>query len=126
MSKSTRDLDDLIREALANEGWASGEGFEDPTALEMLTDVFRGRNRLFAAVGVVANLALFIVGVGAAISFANAQDLRAMALYGGVSALCFAGVMAIKVWYWLEMMRLALTREMKRLELRLLRMERSR
>jgi hypothetical protein len=123
MSKPTHDLDDLIREALAEEGSESAEAF-DPSALEMLTDVFRGRNRVFAAVGVVVNIVIFVIGVGAAIAFADAQDLRLMALYGGTAALCFGAVMAIKVWYWLEMMRLALTREMKLVELRIAQMDR--
>jgi hypothetical protein len=47
-----------------------------------------------------------------------------MVLYGGVSALCFGVVMAVKVWYWLEMTRLALTREIKRVELQVLQMGR--
>jgi uncharacterized membrane protein YciS (DUF1049 family) len=31
--------------------------------------------------------------------------------------LCFGAVTAIKIWYWLKMNRLAITREVKRLEL---------
>ena len=124
MSEPTHKLDELIREALAEDEAGALEGFEDPSALEMLTEVFRGRNRLFAALGVVINLVLFVIGVGAAVAFANAQDLRAMMLYGGTSALCLGGVLAIKVWYWLEMMRLALTREIKRVELQIAQMDR--
>ena len=122
MSEPTHDLDALIREALAQD--EAPDRFEDPSALEMLTEVFRGRHRSFAALGVVINVVLFVIGVGAAFAFAGAQDLRAMALYGGTSALCFGLVLAIKVWYWLEMMRLALTREIKRVELQLAQMDR--
>ena len=124
MSEPTHKLDDLIREALSSDEAEALDAFDDPSALEMLTEVFRGRNRLFAALGVVVNLVLFVVCVGAAVAFANAQDLRAMAFYGGTSALCFGAVLAIKVWYWLEMMRLALTREIKRVELQLAQMDR--
>jgi hypothetical protein len=94
MKEPTHELDDLIREALADDEADASDRF-DPSALEMLTEVFRGRNRLFAALGVVINLVLFVIGVGAALAFANAQDLRAMALYGGTSALCFGAVLAI-------------------------------
>lgn len=118
MSKPTHQLDDLIREALAEERADGLAELEDPSAFELLMGVFRGRHRLFAALGVVVNLVFFVVGVGAAIAFTNEQDVRTMILYGGVSALSFGVILAIKIWYWLEMTRLALTRETKRLELR--------
>lgn len=124
MAKPTRDLDDLIRDALAAEDREVMEGMEDQSSLELLAEVFRGRFRLQAALGVVVNLVLFVIGVGAAVAFANAEDLRTMMLYAGTSALAFGGVVAIKIWYWLEMSRLALTRELKRLELQVVRMGR--
>jgi hypothetical protein len=114
----------LIREALAAEDAEELEGLEDQSAFELLAEVFRGRHRLFATLGVVVNVVLFAVGVGAAVSFANAQDLRTMMLYAGTSALSFAGVLAIKIWYWLEMTRLAVTRVVKRLELQIVQMSR--
>ena len=63
MSKPIHDLDNLIREALAEDEAQALEGFEDPSAIEMLTEVFRGRNRSFAALGVVVNIVLFVIGV---------------------------------------------------------------
>jgi hypothetical protein len=124
MVKPTRNLDDLLRDALAAEDAEVVEGLEDQSAVELLVEVFRGRHRLFAAVGVVVNIALFVVGVGAAIAFANAEDVRTMLLYAGASALSFAGVLAIKIWYWLEMTRLAVTREVKRVELQIVQLSR--
>jgi predicted transcriptional regulator len=124
MVKPTRNLDDLIRDALAAEDAEVLEGLEDQSAFELLVEVFRGRNRLFAAVGVVANIALFVIGVGAAIAFANAEDVRTMLLYAAASALSFAVVLAVKIWYWLEMTRLALTREVKRVELQVVQLSR--
>jgi hypothetical protein len=124
MTRPTRHLDDLIREALAAEGTGVPEGFEDQSAVEQLTEVFRGRNRWLAALGVVLNLALFVIGVGAALAFVDAQDVRSMMLYGGTSALSFGLVLAVKIWYWLEMTRLSVTREVKRLELQIVQLSR--
>jgi hypothetical protein len=117
MAKPTRSLDDLIRGALAAEDRQALEGLEDQSSLELLTEVFRGRHRLVATLGVMATLVLLVIGVSAAVAFANAEDLRTMMLYAGTSAVCFGGLLAIKIWYWLEMMRLAVTRELKRVEL---------
>ncbi len=124
MAKPTRSLDDLIREALAAEDAEALEGFEDQSAVELLSEVFRGRHRRFAALGVVVNLVLFVIGVGAAVAFANAQELRTMVLCAGTSALSFGVLLAVKIWYWLEMTRLALTREIKRVELQIAQMSR--
>ncbi len=124
MSKPTRDLDDLIREALAAEDVEALEGLEDRSAIEMLTEVFRGRHRLYAIGGVVINLVFVLIGVSAALAFARAQDTQTMLLYAGAAALSFAIVIAVKIWYWLEMTRLALTREVKRVELQVVQLAR--
>ena len=120
MAKPTSSLDVLIREALAAEDAEALEGLEDQSVYGLLAEVFRGRHRLFAALGMVVTLVFFVIGVGAAVSFANAQDARTMILYAGTSALSFGVVLAIKIWYWLEMTRLALTRELKRIELQIM------
>ena len=44
-----------------------------------------------------------------------------MLLYGGASALSFAIVLMVKIWYWLEINRLSLIREIKRVELQVIR-----
>ena len=122
MSKQTRTFDDLLAEALAGDEGASPNGPDDQSAREVLVEVFRGRNRLFAALGVVVNLVFFVIGISAAVAFTNAQDIRTMLLYGGSSALSFAVVLTVKIWYWLEMNRLSLIREIKRVELQVVRM----
>ncbi len=124
MSKPTRDLDDLIREALAAEDAEALEGLEDRSAVELLTEVFRGRQRLYAIGGVVINLVFVVIGVAAAVAFARAEDTETMLLYAGASALSFAIVITVKIWYWFEMTRLALTREVKRVELQVVQLAR--
>jgi len=119
MDDRTRDVDDLIRKALAEEHAQAREDVEDPSLMELLTETFRGRHRWYAVAGVVINLVLVVIGVTSAVAFARADDVRAMLRFGGVAGLSFALVLAIKIWYWLEMTRLALSREVKRLELQI-------
>ena len=40
-----------------------------------------------------------------------------MLRWGGASALGFAGLALVKVWFWMEMQKNAIMREVKRLEL---------
>jgi hypothetical protein len=124
MARPTRDIDELIRRALEEEEVDALEGLGGQSMAELLTETFRGRHRRVAAAGVVANLVFFVTGVYAAVAFAQADDVRVMLLWGGTAGLCFGFVIAIKIWYWLEMSRLAVTREVKRLELQVVQLAR--
>ena len=84
---------------------------------ELLTETFRGRHRRLAIGGAIVNLVLFSAGCVSGVRFIRADDQRTMLLWGAAMLLCFGAVTAIKIWYWLEMNRLALTREVKRVEL---------
>lgn len=124
MDEPTRDVDDLIREALADEHGEAAGDLGDPSLIELLTETFRGRHRWYAILGVVVNLVLAVIGVTAAVAFVRADDVRSMLLCGGAAGLSFALVLVIKIWYWLEMTRLALSRELKRVELQIVQLAR--
>ncbi len=119
MNEPTKELDRLIREALDQGDSDILDRFGEQSQSELLTEAFRGRHRLFVVGGMIANLILFVVGIFAAVQFVREPDQRTMMLWGAGAALCFGGVTAIKIWYWLEMARLALVREIKRVELQL-------
>ena len=42
-----------------------------------------------------------------------------MLIWGASAAFCFAVVTTIKIWYWMEMTRNALLRDIKRVELQI-------
>lgn len=117
MSRSNEDIDRLIREALARSDAELLEGLEDRSMAELLAETFRGRHRRLAIGGAVVNLAIFAAGIFAAVQFVRADVARSMILWGAITLFCFGVVTAIKIWYWLEMNRLAITREVKRVEL---------
>ncbi|NIR42696.1 MAG: hypothetical protein GWN99_02375 [Gemmatimonadetes bacterium] len=117
MSRSNEEIDRLIRETLARSDAELLDHLEDRSMAELLAETFRGRHRRLAIGGAVVNLMIFAAGVFAAVQFVAADDPRSMILWGGVTLLCFGAVSAIKIWYWLEMNRLAIIREVKRVEL---------
>ena len=47
----------------------------------------------------------------------HASNLEDMLRWGAGSALAFAGLALVKVWFWMEMQKNAIMREVKRLEL---------
>jgi hypothetical protein len=48
--------------------------------------------------------------------FVQAQEVGDMLRWGAASALAFAGVALVKIWFWLELEKNAIVREVKRLE----------
>jgi hypothetical protein len=122
MTRPDEDHDRIIRQALEQEDAEAFGGGGDPSMAELLTETFRGRHRRLAIGGALLNLVLFAGALYSAIQFFRSGDLREMLLWGAGAFLCFGMVTAIKVWYWLEMVRLSITRDVKRLELQVSRL----
>jgi hypothetical protein len=122
MSRPEEDPDRIIRQALEEDESEALGGLDDPSKAELLTEIFRGRHRRLAIGGAVVNLMLLVGTLYSAVQFIRTEDVREMLLWGACAFLCFGMLTAIKVWYWLEMTRLAVTRDVKRLELQVSRL----
>ena len=118
MPRSSDEIDDLILEALVQDDVEPVDDHEGQSMAQMLTGVFRGRHRRLAIGGAAVNLALFVFALFCGFKVLRAEEMRPLLLWGFAMLLAFGAVTAIKIWYWLEMNRLALTREIKRLQLR--------
>lgn len=119
MPRPNDDTDRLIREALEQEDARAFRDIEDPSMTSLLVATFEGTRGRFAVLGAVLNVLFFVGGVTGVVQLFRADDALSVARWGAVALLCFGMVVAVKIWYWLEMVRLALTREIKRVELRI-------
>ena len=117
MRESTNELDRLIRDALRADDAEVLRQFDEQSTVELLTESFRGRRRLVAIGGVVANLLLIAAAIVAAGRFLEAADQRTMLIWAGAVAFCALAITAIKIWWWIEMARIALARDLRRVEL---------
>lgn len=117
---NTDNIDEKIRAALR--GSTAGEALlKEPNLLQEILTAFRGRNRWTHAMAFVLSLGSLGVGIWAGIRFFQAADVREQLLWGG---LCFFAIVFIsfqKVWFWMEMHSNRVLREVKRVELLLLR-----
>ena len=112
------ELDRAIRQSLSSEDAALFDRFGADQALHrQVLDAFEGRLRWFNAAGWIAGAVLFAVACVCGWRFWVAQDFEDMLRWGALSALAFAGLALIKVWFWLELEKNAIVREVKRLEL---------
>jgi prolipoprotein diacylglyceryltransferase len=111
------DVDELIREALKAEDVTDLEQFGEPGMPDMAIGVFRGRLRWYGAMFVVIVLVFAILAAYCGAQFLGATDGLEAMRWGAGFFVCLVVVLSGKVWYWMQMERFAMTREIKRVEL---------
>jgi hypothetical protein len=116
--QSMQKLDEEILEALSPAEASLLEPFRnDPPIFEMLIETFRGRNRWLNGLAFMFTfIGLAMVAV-AGYQFFQAESTRAMIAWATCFLWFVVWVAMLKMWFWLEMQRNSITREIKRLEL---------
>jgi hypothetical protein len=111
-------VDDAIRSALSAEDARAYDalGRERSIVAEAM-GAFQTQHRIVAVGGWLAGFLLFGVAAAAAWRFWLAPDVRGMLLWGGLATFAFAGLGLVKLWFFMEMQKNAIVRELKRLEL---------
>lgn len=122
MSRHDSQLDHMIREALSREEAEVFDRLGNPSLAELIADTFRGKLRWFAFGSWVANLVFVALAVACLLQFFRAEELPMMLRWALGFGCCMATVIAVKIWYWMELNRNATAREIKRLELEIARL----
>jgi len=117
------ELDRKIQEALRNEdAELFNELGDEPTILEMVMETFRGKHKWLTFLGIIGTLVFMVLFVLAAIRFFQAEETRELILWAAGCIICLSAVSMMKVWYWMELNKNVVTREIKRLELQIARL----
>lgn len=117
------ELDKKIAEALRKEDAdLFREIGEEPGIFEMLLETFRGKHRWLNLLGAIWTLAFLVLGIASAVAFFRAEATRGMLTWASACILCMWAVGLAKVWYWMEMQRIVVMREIKRVELQIARL----
>lgn len=117
------ELDKKIQEALRKEDAELFEDFQGEQSLfEMMGDTFRGRHRWLVALMAFWSLVFFVLAILTAVKFFSAEATRDIVMWAAACILCMSAVSMLKLWYFLEMNKNCLTREIKRLELQIARL----
>lgn len=113
-------FDEQIRQALNDEEAEFLASLDrEPALLRQVADTFRGRSRWLSALGVVVMLVFLALCVTSFLRMVRAEDVRTMLLWGAGFGFSLATMLAVKIWYWMELQRHSLKREIKRLELQM-------
>jgi uncharacterized protein YqhQ len=106
-----------IAEALDRD---AAEAFEkmgaDQSIFEMMFNGFRGRNRWLNVIMSVVMVLIFAFGVYCIVRFFQAEDVRAMFSWGFGALVTMLMSSFLKLWFWLEMQKNSIVREVKRVE----------
>ncbi len=116
------DLDRKIREALASEEAEFSPRTIEPPLVEQVIDTFRGRSRWLVALVFAMITVWTVAAVVTAYQFFHADGTQAMIAWACGFGLSMIAIAMLKIWYWMELSKNAVLRELKRVELRVVRL----
>ena len=112
------NLDKQIRDALSpTDRELIGEPEEGLRADQLMLATFRTRNRFFTTLAFIDTFAFFGLAVFCAVRFFQATEIKHLLAWGLGFIASMLAVAMLKMWFWMEMQRIAVTREVKRVEL---------
>jgi len=112
------DIDEKIREALRREDAELLAHYQtEPPVHELLIDAFRGRRVWLSSLAVVFTIVIFGLSLYALYGFFHAEGTRSLIAWACGFLWASLAVAMLKIWFWMEIQRNAVVREIKRLEL---------
>lgn len=114
------ELDKAIRESLQKEDAELFKDFgEEPSMFAMVMETFQGKHRWLVMLTVFWTLVFMVCGILAGIRFFHAEATRDLLMWAAACMVCLSAVSMMKVWFWMELNKNSVTREIKRLELQI-------
>ena len=114
------DLDAKIRDALKAE---DADLFGDEPGLPaMVAESFRSKNRWLVWVVWVSIFIFTAIAAWTAYRFFTAETIDAKLEWGLIVALAMLSVVMLEQWYWMELQKNTVVREVKRVELQIARL----
>ncbi len=113
-------LDEEIRKALSEAEVQKLDAIAgEPGMFAMLGGIFSGKMRFWSAYAMVLSFVAFGFAVWTGWKFIHTNDPHMMALWGVGMGVSIFLVGMLKMWFWLEMHKNMVIREIKRVELQL-------
>ena len=115
-----KDIDGKIREALCKDDVELMEHYRGEASLhEMLIEVFRGRRRWVNVLAFIGSCMIFVLLFVMAYQFFQAETTKAMIAWATGFLWGVMWIVMLKIWFYVEVNKNSITREIKRLELQL-------
>ena len=117
------NIDAKIKRALEATDVDLADEFDgDQSMMEMVFDVFRGTQKWLTFLAIFWGLVFMAASVFGIIQLFKTQEPREHILWALGVVFCVAGVSMMKIWFWMQMNRNSILREIKRVELQVARL----
>lgn len=120
------ELDRIVRDSFSDEDRALLEKYtDDQSIFAMVGDLFRTRHRWLTIYAFIWTFVFLGLAIWCAVRFFGTDpgDTRDLILWSVGFVFSMMVTSLLKLWFWLDMQRNAITREIKRLELAIARMD---
>ncbi|MCH8202826.1 MAG: hypothetical protein IH996_06950 [Proteobacteria bacterium] len=112
------NFDKSIAKALGEEP-EIGEFGDEQNILEQVTSSFRSRNRWLVVFGIVFGLVFMGLGIYSLLQFLELKETVQALPWAVLLIFSLVAIIAMKIWYWMELNKNAILREIVRLERRI-------
>lgn len=117
MNNPEQNIDKLIRDALTEEEMVVFDDLGEQSLIDMMLGVFKGRLRFLSIAWAVITLVFFFGAIYTATQFFETDEPSELIMWGAAFFLMLGTVMSMKIWYWMEMQKNSIMRQIKRVEL---------
>ena len=119
MDKNKEKIDDLIKETLSSEEAKFYDELGEQTLLEKLGEVHKGKTGWLASVMTIMHVLVFVVFVFCTVQFFNTEVTNELIKWACAGFLCMIFMGMMKLYIWMQMDKIDILRELKRLELQI-------
>ena len=117
------NIDAKIRRALEATDTDLVDEFDgDQSMMAMVFDTFRGTQKWLTFLAIFGSFVFMAGSVFGIIQLFREQETRELILWGLGVVFCFSAISMMKIWFWMQMNRNSILREIKRVELQVARL----
>ncbi len=118
-----KNIDAKIKRALEATDTDLADEFDgDQSMMEMVFDTFSGTQKWLSFLAILAGFVFMAGSVFGIIQLFKAQETREHILWALGVVFCFSAISMMKIWFWMQMNRNSILREIKRVELQVARL----
>ena len=114
-----KNIDDLIKKSLNADEAEFYDNLDEPTLYESFGNIFKGKNKWITILVAIVTVAFLVFTIYALVNFFETDSIKEMLKWGAGMFAGFISIGFVKVYYWMEMNKNVMLREMKRVELQI-------
>ncbi len=111
------EIDQLIKDTLSKEEAAFYDSLEEQNNFDMFIGLFKGKNTWFLILSNIFLFCFFVLFIYCTIQFFKVESTEELIKWGFGSFMSLLSMSMFKIYFWMQMDKNAILREMKRLEL---------